>query len=52
MKRVLILALGAMVLSGCSWFGGGDNPKKHLTQKQQWEALGYRDGLQSVKQGP
>ncbi|BCI67068.1 hypothetical protein EDC15_11291 [Acetobacter aceti NBRC 14818] len=47
MHRALLLGFCSLILSGCSWFGGSSN--HHLTQQQQWEALGYKDGLKSVK---
>ncbi|AQS84870.1 hypothetical protein A0U92_08875 [Acetobacter aceti] len=47
MRRALFLGFCSLILSGCSWFG--DSTNHHLTQQQQWEALGYKDGLKSVK---
>ncbi|MCI1298964.1 hypothetical protein [Acetobacter sp.] len=47
MQRALFLGFCGLILSGCSWFGGSSG--HHLTQQQQWEALGYKDGLKSVK---
>jgi hypothetical protein len=50
MKHVLSLTLCGLALAGCSLFGGSAH-KQGLTQKAQWEALGYQEGLKSVKNG-
>lgn len=47
MTRLVFLTLCGFTLTACSWFG--DTPNEHLSQKAQWEALGYKDGLKSVK---
>lgn len=51
MKPTILLLLGCLALSACSWFGG-DGKHKQLSQREQWEELGYKDGLKTVKQGP
>lgn len=49
MKRFIVLVFCATAITGCSWFGGSS--EQHLSQKAQWEALGYKEGLKSAKQG-
>ncbi|GBQ27862.1 hypothetical protein AA0472_2525 [Acetobacter estunensis NRIC 0472] len=53
MKRVAWVVLCGFSLAGCSWFGDDTTTaNRHLTQKEQWETLGYKDGLKSVRTQP